>query len=81
VRRLLMTALAAGVVALNRKFGLDLNAEEIAALAALALGYLAQSAAVDRARILAAGQAAADAAAGKVETAADAAAVLKGGGK
>lgn len=76
VRRLLALALGAIVVALNKRLGLQLDTAEVAGLVALILGYLAQSAAVDRARILGEAQTAADTAAAGVGTLSDAARVL-----
>lgn len=76
VRRLAVSGAAAAVVALNHKLGLGLDTSDIGGLVALALGYLVQSAAVDRARIITEANAAAATAAAKVVTVADAAAVL-----
>lgn len=76
VRRLAVTGASAAVVALNHRFGLGLGTEDIAGLVALALGYLVQSAATDRARIISEANAAAAVAAGKVQTVEDAAKVL-----
>lgn len=76
VRRLVVAGIAAAVVALNKKLGLNLDAEAIGGLVALAVAYLLQSAAVDRARIIADAKAAGDEAAAKVVTVEDAAKVL-----
>jgi hypothetical protein len=76
IRRLLVTAITALVVLVNGRFGVALDGEELAGLVLLALGYLAQSALVDRARILTVANAAAAAASAKVATVGDAAAVL-----
>jgi hypothetical protein len=76
VRRLAVSGATALVIALNKRLGLNLDVSEVGGLVALVLGYLAQSAAVDRARIISEANAAATAAAGKVTTPADAAAVL-----
>lgn len=61
VRRLLVGAAAAATVALNKKFGLGLDATDVMTLGGLALGYILQSGAKDA--ILGAKQAGADAAA------------------
>lgn len=44
-RRLLAVILGASVVAFGRRFGVELNAEELAALTVMVLTYLIQSAA------------------------------------
>ena len=61
VRRLAVTGLTAAIVAGNKKFNLGLDTMDIGGLVTLALGYLLQSAATDRARIMSDAQAAADA--------------------
>jgi hypothetical protein len=43
-RRLAVTLATAGLVALNRKLGLGLEAADVAALAGVVVAYLAQSA-------------------------------------
>jgi predicted secreted protein len=77
VRRLAIAGLTAAVVALNKKLALGLENVDVGALVTLALGYLLQSAATDRARIMADAQSAADAAAAAVKTVEDAAKVLE----
>jgi hypothetical protein len=76
VRRLAVTGASAAVVALNHKLGLGLDTTEIGGLVALAIGYLLQSAATDKARIVSEANAAAAAASAKVVTVDDAAKVL-----
>lgn len=44
VRRLLVFLLSIGTVLLHRKWGLELNAEEIVGVIVMALGYMGQSA-------------------------------------
>lgn len=44
VRRLLVFVLSFGTVALNKKFGLNLDAAEIIGVVVTALGYIGQSA-------------------------------------
>jgi hypothetical protein len=76
VRRLFVFVLTSAAVALNHRLNLGMDVTEIGSLVALAVAYLAQSAATDRARIQAEAEAAAAAAAGAVRTVQDAAAVL-----
>lgn len=45
VRRLLVFLLSLGTVALHRKFGIQLDAEEMVGVVVLALGYITQSSA------------------------------------
>ncbi len=44
LKRLLVTTAGAGAIALNKKWGLNLGDVEVEALAALVIGFLAQSA-------------------------------------
>lgn len=48
-RRIVAAVVSLGVVALNRKFGLGLQAEEIAGVVVLAVTYLLQSASKEKA--------------------------------
>lgn len=77
VRRLAVAGITAALVASNKKLGLGLDSVDIGGLVTLALGYLLQSAATDRARILAEAKAAGDAAAGQVSSVEDAAKALE----
>lgn len=72
VKRLGAFVVTAGVVALNKKLGLDLDTGTIGALVALALGFITQSMVKEKAD--ATGKAAAEA----VTSVSDAAAVLGG---
>lgn len=47
VRRLLVFLIGLAVTALHRKFGIELNAEEIVGTVMLVIGYIAQSAFTD----------------------------------
>ena len=76
-RRLVVTLATAALVALNRRLGLGMEAADVAALAGLAAAYVAQSAAKSIAEAKAAGELAAS----RVETKADAVAVLAGEAK
>lgn len=51
VKRLGVAAASSAVIALNKRFGLGLGVEEIAALAGIAMTYLAQSAVVQKAKL------------------------------
>lgn len=51
VRRLLVFVVGLGTVVLNRRFGLDLSAEQIVGDVVLTLGYLGQSAFTDASKV------------------------------
>jgi hypothetical protein len=72
LKRLGTFALTSGVIAVNKKLDLGLEAGDIAALVALALGYITQSMVHEKAKL------AGEQAAAAVVTTKDAAAVLGG---
>lgn len=76
LRRAAAAAVTMGVLALNKRAGLNLDVGEIAGIVTTAVAYLAQSAAMDKQRVIAEANAAGAAAAEKVKTVHDAAAVL-----
>lgn len=71
-KRLIVTAAGGTAVALNKKLGLGLDANDVMALAGIVMAYLAQSAIVSKAKL------AGEKAAAEVKTADDAAKTLGG---
>lgn len=72
LKRLGVTVAGSAAIALNKKFGLGLDATDIMALGGIVVTYLAQSAVVQKAKI------AGESAAAAVKTSGDAAAALGG---
>lgn len=72
VKRLVIALLGVGVIALNKRFGLNLGTEEVVAISGVIAAYLVQSGVVESAKEKSRAEAA------KIQTAEAAAAYLRG---